>query len=689
MKKEEKSKDKISTYKYKGGERKLMMKRKKRFNKMYKRKLKLGIDNKCDRMDDIYTPHLTNLADPNNDGIKVQTSDNFATDSVLLEKSRKSMPLAFEKVTTAQSLLIKENPKGIMRAYEDKYKANNIVIQNVYYENFSQQRKKEVLKKYVYHLAKYGIGYWREYIKKSYRKQHIEKVNQETGETKHDVIWVYDVFDVVAENIHPKDIILDDNCYSVKDVNKPAVDLSIIQYKTKDEFDADYPEDIYPNTQFVYENQPWMMDENDTSNRMSDGKTKIQVIIYENKFENLQEIWANGVPIKSIPLPGDELSVSGDKWVEDLDNYDGIGICQLIELYAPIVDDIVNASIERLRQIVRPNEDWFGDVELADESDDIEYGSGNVRKFNGSPNNIKYSQPPSRSDAEAKEKDEILEEIDRVTMTPRNLAGSDKAKTAYQAAQNREAALQKLSLPLTSVKKTIEDAANLAINLYKIAYSEPIETKITTPDDEDFNEGMAIIDQAKELGIEDDRAVIMKTDEQGNPTEIARRKFRQMELPMKIEAKQQEEGQNKPTAHIVEDDERKFWEMLPNHFDWRGRIEVIGDSFLPVSKTLRDQTDKETIEYLMNVPTRDQNGQPTLTDANGIPYTIDKVKLVKERARMNNNFDPDKFIVPMSQQNGGQGNMEAGGGNPLESETKIKAPEMVNIKRPELSAPKS
>ena len=679
-----KQKDKVkSEYKYKRGEQALLAKREKRLEKMYRRKLKLGIDTKCDRMDALFTPHLTSLDDPNS--VQVQTSQEFVNDAVLLEKSRKSMPLAFEKVTTAISLLIKENPKGVMKAFGEKYRALNPLISNVYYENFSQQRKKEVLKKYVYHLSKYGIGYWREYIKKTYRLKHVEEFDENTGKVKKGLKWVYDVFDVVGENIHPRNVLLDNNCISVKDINKPANDCGILEYLTKGEFDSKYPPEIYENSEFVQENQPWLVNVNHNQTDGDDNvdeKTKIQVVEYENRYENLLETWAGKIPIKSVPLPGDELSLNGDKWVEDLDNYDAIGICQLIEIYLPIVDDIVNSSLERLRQLVRPNEDWFNGVDLQDEADDVVYGSGAVRKFTGQKDDIVYSKPPSRTAAEAQEKEEVMLEIDTVTMTPRNLSGTDTAKTAYQAAQNRESALQKFTLPLGNIKKTIEDAANLDLPLYAIAYSEPLETKILKKGDDEFDEGMAIFQQSRELGLDDERVVVMKKGDDGQPTQISRRKFREMELPIKVEAEEEdEEGENKPTGRIIEADERGFWELLPEQFNWKGRMEIIGTSFLPTSKVLDDEQQKEMIEFMMNIPITDEFGNPVLTDASGKPYMIDKVRLAKDRIRLNRNFDPDRYVVPTTAQNQQQGDLE--NDNPLNSKTNLNADNKVNKSRPE------
>ncbi len=621
-------------------------------------------------MDELFTPHMVNLDDPNS--TEVMSSEVFADDALFNEEARKSMPLAFEKITTAHAILIKENPRVVTKAFNEKSRKLNLLTENIYYENFAIMRKIKVLRKYVYHLAKYGIAYWREYVKKTYKKRLVE---DKDGKMK--ATWVYDIFDQAAENIHPKNVVLDDNCISVKDINKPANDLYTFEFLTKVEFDLKYPQEVYEKNEFVNEGDEWMVNPSftDHDDKNPDDRTeskKIMVLTYENKGEGLREIWANQVPLESIPLPGEELSINGEKWVEDKDNYDGIGVGQVLELYQTLVDDIRNASLERLRQMVRPTEDHFNGVETADEADDVSFGFGQVRKWTGSPDSIRYTHPPQRSAAEQVEEAEMQEEIDRATMVPRNLGGTDDAKTAFQSAQNRESALNKLSLPLDAIKFTLEDAANLSLKLYKLVYQEPLETTILTPADDDFDEASAML----EANPDDERVVDM-TDKKGE--KIARRNFRQFEFPLTKEV--DEDDRSNPTGRIVESEEKEFWEMLPKTFDWDGRLEIIGESFLPISKALEDERKKQTIDFLMGIPTTDELGNPVLKDANGQPFTIDRVRLAKERVRLDRNFDGDKIVVPLEKEKQVAGDV---GENPLASKDKITLNQDLGRKRPEL-----
>lgn len=662
---------------------KLTKLRKRRWEQMVRFKDKLGINEKCDRMDAIFTPHLTSLDSA--DSTEMQFSNDFDQDNIILDKARKSMPLAFQKITTAIAVLIAEGPRGVMRATRGKDKKLNELAKNVYYENFKVQKKKKVLRKYAYHIAKYGLGYWREYIKKTYKQELVESLDSkgetvldENGKIKWKAKMVYDVFDVVGENLHPHRVVLDDACNSVKDVNKPARDAFIYSYLSQDEFDDVYPQDSFDNSKHIVAGQKWMLDDKTYNNAKYDDEDKkpIQVIEYENRMLGVKEIWAGDWVLLDVsPLPGGEISINGEKWEYDKDDYDGIGIGQIIEIYLPLLDDIANASNEVIRMMVRPHEDFFNGASISDESDDINFGSGNKRKIDGDKDDVKYSSPELKSNTINEAKADIKNELDLGIGVTDNLSGIDEADTAYQSAQNREAALKRLSTPLDSIKSVIEDCANLDLKLYKVLYSQPMETVLLKKGDSDWNEASSILSRATEEQREDERVVVMKQDKDGNPLTIARRKFREMELPLAMEKQD-----NKPTGRVIETEEKEHWEILP--LDYSGTIEIEAKSFLPVSKAVEDEQDKNSLVELMKIQTTDEMGNPTLKDASGVPYTIDKVKVIKDYIEINERLSAEEYVVKMDQQNINQDNIE---GNPLApGGQKIGMNEQLGRSRPEL-----
>jgi len=652
-----------TSYKFSKDEERILKARIARFEVMLEKKKKLGINAKCDAMDILFSPHLVGLNNPDS---PVITNSGGTT---IVDEPRKSTPMAFEKITSTIATLIRENPKVIMKAFRSKFKKLNLFIENVYYENFKLQSKIRILQRYTYQLSKYGIAYWREYIKRTYRKNHEPQrdkngdfVYDKAGNLIYDTTIVYDVNDQVAEVVHPKNIVLDDGCLAPTDPQRPARDLFLYYYYSKSEFDALYPVAKFPKATFVKQGQSWMFEDNEIIDPAETRKKdKIQVIIYENKTEDVQETWSNGIPLESIPLPGHKLDITGDKWVEDGDNYDGIGIGQILAIYQPMVDDINNASIELLRQLVRPVEDFFNNAKISDESDDVEYHSGSQRRIDGSPEDVKYSKPPAMGAGEIAQVERLMEEIDRATMVPKHLSGVGETKTAFEAAQNKESALAKLNIPLFSIKWVLEQAANISLSLWPIVYGEAEDTKLLNPGDDDFNEALAIY----KANPSDERVALFDTNKEDPQAGLYRREFRQMELPLSLEEDDSGEGNTTGTGRIVYSDERKFWELVPKHFNWIGRIEIISSSFLPISKALEDDAKKEMADWLISVPVTDELGRPTLTDANGKPYVIDKARVVKDRISILRDWDAERLVVPMDQKNAGQGNVGGGVVNPL------------------------
>ena len=646
-----------------------------RIRVMEQRKKDLAINAKCDRMDALFTPHKVSLDNPNViDDINSGYYTNFEYENkqlLLGEDKRKSKPLAFEKITTAIASLIKEIPKAKARPFKEEYRDLNAMVEANYYENWEANRLVKQLKRFTFDLAKYGIAYGRRYYKKTYRTIRNKEVGLD-GSVKETKQLSTLVDDVLWESINPRWVLLDDACMGPYNAN----DEAIIEYLDENTFKSRFPVELYPEAQYVKPGQSREILIDSTGQRRiklktltGDLKDKIQVLTYQNLLKDSEEIIANGVYLEEHILPGHTLSIFGAKWIDDKEDYDGIGVGQIVELYQPLVDDILNSSNERLRQLVRPVRVMGNDVKVANDEDFI-WKSGAEMRVEGDLNQVKWDRPPVTSNAELNERTLLDEEIDISTFIPKALGGLDVSETAYQAAQNREAALKKLSLPLDNIKDALEDDANIAFRLFKEVYSQPIETKILTPDNnEDFM--MAQSEMAK--NPDDDRFVAM---EDGS---IAYRKFREKELPLVKELKE-ENGKLIDTGKVVEVDEKEFWEMIPEHFNWEGYINIEPMSFLPTSEMLDIEQKKDRANFLLNIPDTDEIGNPVLKDENGLPYRINKVQAVKDYVDATK-ANPDKYVVQITEQSQVAGDMQ----NSSESED-LTPKEQVGLSRPEVES---
>lgn len=636
----------------------------KRIDTMVERKRQLSIDEKCDRMDKLFEPHQVSL-DRDQDTDLLDFDERRILD-YSLDDRRKSMPLAFAKVTSALAQLIQQNPKVTAKAHKSKYENINVMVEKTYEENWEANKTLRQLRRVVFNQALYGLAYGRRYHKVQWRKLH-----DENGEPRLD----YLVNDVAMEKIDPRQVVVDDSANTLREANDVAYyyDFDLAEFRST------FPLEVYPDAAFVRPDADRFI-HNDGGllrirmrNHRPQEHPKIRVWYYENLADDTREIVANGVYLERRVLPGHRLSINGCKWIDAGTSIDGIGLGQIIELYQPLIDDIRNADDERMRQLVRPVRIFGNDVKVATDQDQVVWKSGAEFRLEGDINQFKWDRPPVKTSAEVQHETALNEELDRMLGIPDVLVGLDKSDTAYQAALNREQALKRLSLPLSEIIDFLEDDANLAYALFKEVYSNPLEVARVGPESEEFPEAQALAQ------VGDGRAVPL---EDGS---VARYRYRQLQLPMAKELKI-ENDQLIDTGKVVETDEREFWEMIPEHFNWEGYIRIQAMSFLPVSKALQDQQRKERAQFLISVPTTDEQGNPTLKDASGQPFAIDKVRAIKDMID-DGDVDPEDYLFPLpqsQQQPGGMPGEQPPVGGPIPTES-LTPREATGLSRPETS----
>lgn len=634
-------------------------------------KKSLGIDEKCERMENLFTPHLTPL-----DASKGQGAVEFdyrhplgATDD---DQNRKSMPLVFEKITTAQATLIKESPKFFAEANQGKWRNLNRFVEKVHEENVQINHGKRELRRMVKDFALFGFAYGLRYWKRRWRFIHKETNNPDdtvSYQRFKDVL----IDDVVMERIHPRNVLLDDACTGPHD----AKDCAIIMWMDEDEFKSAFPEELYADAKYVKTGmyRHMVFDANEslrvkTKEYNPRGRNRIEVISYRHLLNDTEEIMANGVYLDEQPLLGHTIGLNGMKWAEDRDNYDGVGLGQILEIYQPLVDDISNASNERLRQIVRPVRISGNDTKIADDSDQEWIAGANI-KLNGDLNQYKWDRPPAPTAGEIQQFKDLMDEVDRNTISDVLSANAD-ADTAYQDALNRESALKKLALPMDAINQFLTDDANSAFPLYREVYKRPDQTELLEPGMPEYIEALAIL----AMNGQDERVVPMLDGT------IARRYFRQKELPLGKELIN-EGGHLVDTGRVVETGEREFWEFIGEHFNWEGYIRVVAGSYLPVSKALEQQQQRDRATFLLSIPTTDEMGNPTLKDQNGQPYQINRVKALQDYIE-GTDAEPEQYIVPIQMPQQAGGNMGQPGGLPVGEKNPLAATEP--LQRPQETA---
>lgn len=604
----------------------------KRYDQMSKNRDTLGITRKWAMCDRLYTPHRVRKAVGTQRDFEDSPLTNINLTDPQGREADTSRPIAYEKIQTALSLMIEQNPKCALKSYIKKYDAIKEFVKEIYHNNWEINRSLIELIAWIFNLAKYGNAFAIRYYKKTYRTDH-ERYQDKDGKTKYRPLKVVDFDDVIFENLDPYQVLLDEKCNNARNARDAFVEYL---YDYDDFFDV-YPEEIYPNVSFVQAgkylesiSQSQNADEFRVGAFRKVDTKEVQVLIYENQKRHEKHILANGVLLTEVgnPMTTKKISLISEKWSEkNPKHWEGIGICELLEMYQPLRDELANSSINLVRQRLKPNMFIGNNFNISDENNDV-LSVGSVITIDGDINQVKWDRPDGLTAPEFKVMENYDTEIERVLGVYKSISGEASADTAYQDALNRESAMRRLRLPLESIKNALEDDARLAIPLFQSVYSEPIKVyPLANPED------ILAAQQALGINPQDSRFVLMDNGQ------IIRREFRQFELNLT----KNEDNQ------IVTSEESDFWETVPENFEWDGIINIVPMSFLPISQQLELQNRLQKFNLTFNIPTTDPLGSPLLTDENGNAFQINKVKILKDLFDGFND-NPDDYLLPLQPQ---------------------------------------
>src|SRR3990167_7595283 len=98
-------------------------------------------------------------------------------------RSSNSDPTLLTKIQTAFSIIIDRNPEAVLTALLKKYEKTSDLINSIWKRNWEISNSKQMLKLFVFNLAKYGIAYGRTYPKLiKYNKKILTEVDTENPE---------------------------------------------------------------------------------------------------------------------------------------------------------------------------------------------------------------------------------------------------------------------------------------------------------------------------------------------------------------------------------------------------------------------------------------------------------------------------------------------------------------------------
>lgn len=387
-------------------------------------------------------------------------------------RSTLSEPTLLVKIQTALSILIDQNPEAVMKATCEKYEKRNNIAKAIWKRNWEINNSIEVLKLFVFDLAKYGfaVGHTVPRILKR-DKQILEEIDTENPDNnKYRKIQIVEFNDIYREKLDLYRTWIDDKAnltdpFSIND-----------WYYEKDYSLEDFEEEfgMYKNSKTV-KGGTITKDTEGLNSATKSRDDMVTVGFYENKKKDLYVINVPGEKNTILyysPLPNDDgkLTLWYAYWLErDPRTIYGIGLFELIKNNKMLYDRFSNMSIDQLTMAIYPMIFYTGP--LMDGENQITI----------SPDKMVQKKPGTTIDQVKIDYDrrapEMIESLkarmdDNTGITP-TLEGEVSGKTLGEVLHAKDSALKRLNIPLLNIAKAIEQDAYLTLSWANQVYSVP------------------------------------------------------------------------------------------------------------------------------------------------------------------------------------------------------------------------
>lgn len=503
-------------------------------------------------------------------------------------RSNNSDPMLLTKIQTAFSIIIDRSPEAELTALLKKYQKTSDLANSLWKRNWDISGSKEVLKLFVFNLAKYGVAYGRSYPKViKYPKKILTQVDTENPENnvyeEKELVWYNDI---CKQNLNPWRTWLDEQSqpYDRFSTNEEYFELDYSYDQAKIEFG------MYPDFECIGKSAK--MDYNEDSAKTKekeDGDKQRQDIITIGFLENrLKDLYCIYVPSKDIvlyegPLPNDDglLQVWHTMWIlRSATRPDGVSLWEIIKQDKQLYDKMINMTMDQLVLSIYKMFFYTGTAQnVGDGEIKIQPGKG-TQIINGKVDWLEVPGPGKDAFEGLKYVKSKIDDNSGITPT---LEGEVTGKTLGEVLHAKEASLKRIKTPLENIAWAIEQDAYLTLSWMSQTYSIP-EVK-------EFADETEMLAFEEEWGIQRDMATQL-TNDAGDITGLQATYLPQLSLHL-----EDRDGQ------LYESKDSKFFqigkEIKPEQLKWRGIIKVIPKSVMGQSVEVERQMKDEMFNKLV------------------------------------------------------------------------------------------
>ncbi len=517
-------------------------------------------------------------------------------------RSDVSEPTLFVKIQTALSILVDQNPEAVFKAMLDRYKSTSAVAKAIWQRSWNIAGSKEMLKLFIFDLAKYGWAIGRTYPRLVERDKEIlvELDLDDPSKNKYKKVKIVEFNDIYREKLDPYRTWIDDKAnmtdpYSLDDWYF-EMDFS------KDDFEREFGQ--YANASLITFGQVEVeTKEEEPANDETKKRTDMVTVgFYESKNKDLYAIFApkQKIVIYFSPLPNDEgmLSCWDAVWnIRDPRTRYGVGLFEIIKNNKVLYDRLDNMDIDQLVLSIYTMLFYSGTNQMSGDGTIVLSPGVAKQKLPGSSiDQVKIDYTGKGREGAASQ----MERIDEISGITPTLQGEVEGKTLGEVLHAKDSALKRLNIPLGNIGHAIEQDAYLTLSWANQVYSLP--------------EVMEFVDQAEldEYKLETGRepsSMQFETpadEEAGTPAsgKITADFPRVLELPLEKETMEE----NREGA-LIESPESRFFvvggtgeDALPKKsIRWKGKVTVMPQSIVAPSQELERQRKMELYNIVQPV----------------------------------------------------------------------------------------
>lgn len=501
-------------------------------------------------------------------------------------RQNSSAPTLLEKIQTAISIIVDNQPEANLVALEKKFEKTTDLAYSLWKRNWQITNAKEKLKLFIFDLIKYGWATQRTYPRVvKYNKSVLIESDLDNPENNkyenNELIWFNDVD---RDNLDPFRTWIDEltKPYDPYSMNECYYEIDYSYDGAKAEFEQ------YTNWKFVPRDAVVSVDDKKVDageEGLKQRKDIVTIGFFESRLKDIFIIWLpkNKLILSQSPLPNDDgmLSITHAPYIlRSSKSPYGISLWQIIKQNKSLYDKMKNMTMDQLVLSIMKFGFFSGtSVNLGDGKMEIVPGQARQLTSSTGKPEVNWMEIPGPGQEAWKGLEVIEAMMDSESGISPTLEGEVTGKTLGEILHAKESSLKRLKVPVENIAWAIEQDAYLTLSWMSQVYSIPTVKEFASEKELFEYEKENEITHWELFKKDDEKADIMATY------------LPQLSLHLE---------DNK--GELTKSKESKFFQVgkdiKPSQMKWRGLFKVIPRSIIDKSQELIKASKTELFNML-------------------------------------------------------------------------------------------